>query len=238
MGSEPEPKPSGVARREIAARARRVTKTFGSAASSSRQAVALREVSVEIARGEVSALMGANGSGKTTLLRILSGMASPSSGEVEVLGVSSPWRASGRDARQMRARLSYLPQDLALDPEMTGLETLGLMAALYGLRAPQAEDRLSEVADLFGLGEHLGKRISGLSGGLRRRLHLACGLLHKAELVCLDEPEAGLDAESRTALWRALGARATGGAAVLVISHDPDAAVEHADRALLLRDGR
>ncbi|HEX2163285.1 MAG TPA: ABC transporter ATP-binding protein, partial [Thermoanaerobaculia bacterium] len=177
------------------------------------------------------------GSGKTTLLRILAGVLEPSAGEVEVLGVRRPARSGGAARRALRRGTSYLSQDPALDPEMTGGETLALAAALYGLPRRARRRRVAELAAGFGLDGHLGRRVSAWSGGLKRRLHLAAGLVHDPELLLLDEPTAGLDPEGTRRLWADLAARAARGGAVAIVSHDLPAVERHAARVALLDRG-
>jgi len=191
---------------------------------------ALSGVDLELRRGEVTALVGANGSGKTTLLRILAGIVTPSAGEVEVLG-------TGRLTREDRRRVGYVSQDPALDPEMTGAETLTFLAALYGVRRSRRRQRVVEQAAAFGVASYLSRQVGGWSGGMRRRLHLAAGMIHDPELLLLDEPTAGLDPEGRELLWTDLEARAARGRAVAIVTHDLAAAEGHAGTVVILDRG-
>jgi ABC-2 type transport system ATP-binding protein len=213
-----------------AARARGVTHRFGGT-------TVLAGVDLELRRGEITALVGANGSGKTTLLRILAGILEPSTGEVEVLGIRQPARSRGDTRRGLRQRTSYVSQDPALDPEMTGGEILALAAALYGVRRLGRRRQVAELAAGFGFDSHLTQRVSTWSGGLRRRLHLAAGLIHDPELLLLDEPTAGLDPERRRLLWADLEARAGRGQAVAIVTHDLAAADRHAGTVAILDRG-
>jgi len=192
-----------------AARVRGVGHRFGGT-------TALAGVDLELRPGRITALVGANGSGKTTLLRILAGILEPSAGEVEVLGIGRPAASGPGTRRALRRRSSYVSQDPALDPEMTGGEILSLAAALYGVRRRQVLD----LAASFGVESHLSRRVSTWSGGLRRRLHLAVGMIHDPELLLLDEPAAGLDPEGRRLLWADLEARAERGRSVAIVTHD------------------
>jgi ABC-2 type transport system ATP-binding protein len=198
---------------------------------------ALRDVDLTLRNGTITALVGANGSGKTTLLRILAGIVAPSEGEVEVLGVPRPARSGRSTLRALRRRVSYLSQDPALDPEMTGREVLSLLATLHGVTGRERERRVAELADGFGVTGHLGRRVGTWSGGLRRRLHLAAGLVLDPALLLLDEPTAGLDPEGRRLLWADLEARAAGGAAVAVVTHDLAAAERSAGQVAILDRG-
>lgn len=198
---------------------------------------ALAGVDLELPRGGITALVGANGSGKTTLLRILAGILEPAAGEVEVLGVRRPARSGLRVRRDLCRRASYVSQDPALDPEMTGDEILSLAATLYGVRRRGRRRRVAELAAGFGVDTHLSRRVSTWSGGLRRRLHLAVGVIHDPELLLLDEPTAGLDPEGRRLLWEDLEARAERGRAVAVVTHDLAAAARHAAKIVILDRG-
>lgn len=204
---------------------------------------ALAGVDLELRHGRITALVGANGSGKTTLLRILAGILEPSAGKVEVLGVERPARTDRGTRRALLRRVSYVAQDPALDPEMTGRETLALVAALYGVGRGRRGQQVAELAASFGVESHLSRRVGAWSGGLRRRLHLAAGMIHDPELLLLDEPTAGLDPEGRRLLWADLAARAERGRAVAIVTHDLAAAERHAgtvailDRGILLAAG-
>ncbi len=215
-----------------AARARGVGHRFGGTA-------VLAGVDLELRRGEITALVGANGSGKTTLLRILAGILAPGAGEVEVLGVAQPAGPGTRRAlrRALQQKTSYVAQDPALDPEMTGGETLTLAAALYGLQRRGRQRQVAELAARFGVDSHLARRVGTWSGGLKRRLHLAAGMLHDPELLLLDEPTAGLDPDGRRFLWADLVARAARGRAVAVVTHDLGAAERYAGNVAILDRG-
>jgi ABC-type multidrug transport system ATPase subunit len=196
---------------------------------------ALSDVDLDLPAGVLTVLLGANGAGKTTLLRILAGLLAPSAGTVEVLGMQQP--AESR-RRELRRRVTYISQEPALDPEMTGGETLSLLAALYGVTRKDRAQRTAELADAFGLQNHLGRPVRIWSGGLKRRLHLAAGMIHDPELLLLDEPTAGLDVEGNDFLWAELGRRAREGRAVAVVTHDLAAAERHAGRIAILDEGR
>jgi ABC-type multidrug transport system ATPase subunit len=211
--------------------ARDLTKSFG--AHGCARGAALLAVDLDILPGKLVALVGPNGSGKTTLLRLLAGDLEPDAGEARVLGVD-PVRRNP----DLRARVGYLTQSLALDPEMTARESLRLFASLTGLPRKRREARLLEVAGLFGLDEHLRKRVARLSGGLKRRLHLAISFLSDPEVLLLDEPTAGLDADGQKHLWKLLEMRRSSGGCVLVATHDLDAAERHADDVVRLERGR
>jgi ABC-2 type transport system ATP-binding protein len=184
---------------------------------------ALAEVDLDLQPG-LTALTGPNGAGKTTLLRVLAGLLRPDAGTVEV----------PRDRR----RIGYIPQELALDPEMTGRETLALLAALHGMPRSERADRIARLAESFGVAKHLDRVVASWSGGQKRRLHLAAGMIHDPDLLLLDEPTAGLDVEGSGFLWTELERRAAAGRAVVIVTHDLAAAERHAGRIVALRHGR
>jgi ABC-2 type transport system ATP-binding protein len=170
--------------------------------------VALDEVSVSFGRGELTALVGPNGAGKSTLLKILAGVLEPSAGHVHAPGTRA-----------------WIAQDPQLDPDMTVRATLSLMAALHHL--PRAA--VAVAVGRFGLGEFVEKTVRACSGGQRRRLHLAAGLLHSPDVIVLDEPLVGLDAELQATLWSELQAMRDRGASVVLATHDLRAVERLAD---------
>jgi len=210
------------------AAARGVVHNFG------RGVRALAGVDLDLPRGTVTALLGANGAGKTTLLRVFAGLLPPTAGSVEVLGVANP---AGRRSRELRRRIGYIPQSAALDPEMTGREILDLFTALYGVGRGERPARIAELAAAFGVASQLDRPVSDWSGGQRRRLHLAAGMIHDPDLTLLDEPTAGLDPEGNDLLWAELERRAGAGGTVAVVTHDLAAVERHAGRVAILDRG-
>jgi ABC-type multidrug transport system ATPase subunit len=210
-----------------AVRARGVSVTFAGGVR------ALDGVSVDADRGELVGLVGPNGSGKSTLLKALFGVVPVDGGSVEALGFDPR-----RDARRLRARAGYAGQDAALDPEMTGWETLHLFHALHGLPRRERARRLGAVVDDFGLADFCGRAVGAWSGGQRQRLHLALATLHAPDLVLLDEPTAGLDPDGRRDLWRRLADWRAASRTVLVATHDLADASAACGRVLVMKAGR
>lgn len=196
---------------------------------------ALYGIDLAIPAGALVGIIGGNGSGKTTLLRVLAGIVAADGGRAEVLGMD-PRRARS----SLRARTAYAGQDAALDPEMTGWETLRLFHALEGLPRGEREACLSGVADRAGLRAFADRPVGTWSGGQRQRLHLALATLHAPDLLMLDEPAAGLDPDGRRDLWGQLaGFRDSGDArTALVATHDLADVAAHCDLAVLLHQGR
>jgi ABC-2 type transport system ATP-binding protein len=193
---------------------------------------AVKDVSLQVQAGEIFGLLGPNGAGKTTTLRCLCTLTEPDSGKIEVSGVSVI-----DQPRQARQRLGYIAQDVALDKVLTGRELLELQAALYHLPKAVAQQRISEMLDLLGLQEWADKRTGTYSGGLKKRLDLAAGLLHQPDVLVLDEPTVGLDIESRSAVWNFLRQLRQEGTTVLITSHYLEEIDALADRVAIIDRG-
>jgi ABC-2 type transport system ATP-binding protein len=194
--------------------------------------VALHNVDFDIPFGQVTAIVGANGSGKTTLLRIFCGLLNQDSGQVRVLDQDPRERG-----KTFRSHIGYVSQDPALDHEMTGQETLAFFAALYGIEKRTRQTRLAHLAADFALNDHLSRRVRQYSGGLRKRLHLAVGLIHDPRFIVVDEPTAGLDPSGCDFFWSVMRSRAEQGHAVLVVSHDMDHVARYSNRVALFDKG-
>lgn len=190
-----------------------LTKAFGAF-------VAVDDVSFSIAPGEVVGLLGANGAGKTTAIRIALGLVAPTSGTALLLG-RYPERA-------VRQRIGYVPQGLGLYADMSVLENLQFVAAVYGGAKPELPESLAAVGD---------ELVGEISLGSQRELAFACALLHRPELIILDEPTSGVGALTRSALWETIHERADSGVGVLVTTHYMQEA-QQCDRLLLMAGGR
>ncbi|MEA5595953.1 ABC transporter ATP-binding protein [Rivularia sp. UHCC 0363] len=175
---------------------------------------AVKDISFKVERGEIFGLLGPNGAGKTTTLRALCTLTTPDAGKIEVSGISVI-----DNPKEARKRLGYVAQEVALDKVLTGKELLQLQAALYHIPAKVTKQRIENVLDLLGLQEYANKKTGTYSGGLRKRLDLAAGLLHAPDVLVLDEPTAGLDIESRFVVWEFLRKLREAGTTVLITSH-------------------
>jgi ABC-2 type transport system ATP-binding protein len=185
-------------------------------------------VTFEVTHGQLLAILGPNGAGKTTTLEMLEGFAAPTSGTVRVLG-ADPHRAG----RAWRARIGLVLQSTSLDSEFTVADTLRLFARLY-----PAPRRVREVLDLVDLRSDAQTRVGVLSGGQRRRVDIAIGVIGRPEVLFLDEPTTGLDPEARRHTWASIENLTSAGTTVLLTTHYIDEADHLADRVIVLADGR
>jgi ABC-2 type transport system ATP-binding protein len=193
---------------------------------------AVKDVSLQVEPGEIFGLLGPNGAGKTTTLRCLCTLTTPDSGQIEISGVSVI-----DNPKLARQRLGYVAQEVALDKVLTGRELLQLQAALYHLPKQVAGDRIGKMITLLGLEEWADQRSGTYSGGIRKRLDLAAGLLHQPDVLVLDEPTVGLDIESRSAIWDFLRQLKASGTAVLLTSHYLEEVDALADRVAIIDKG-
>ena len=189
---------------------------------------AVDDVSFEVPRGQLLALLGPNGAGKTTTLEMLEGFLAPTSGTARVLG-ADPHRAG----RAWRARIGLVLQSTSLDAELTVRDMLTLFARLYPARR-----RVGDVLELVDLTGDASTRVGALSGGQRRRVDIAIGIIGRPDVLFLDEPTTGLDPEARRRTWAAIGNLASTGTTVLLTTHYIDEADHLADRVIVLAAGR
>lgn len=196
---------------------------------------ALTDVGLDVPAGAVIALIGPNGGGKSTLLELLTGRLMPTAGSITVLGLDPNRRA---DRRELRRRVGYVPQDIALDPEMTGAETLSLFATLYGLPREHSRSRRARLTEEWGLDNHVDRRVGTYSGGLKRRLHLALGEIRPFDLLLLDEPTTALDAGACDLFWHRVDGHRRRGGTTVVATHDLMAAGQHCDLVAVVDGGR
>jgi ABC-2 type transport system ATP-binding protein len=194
---------------------------------------ALDGLQLSVPAGSLYGLLGPNGAGKTTALRILCTLLAPDAGTVRVAGVDAL-----AEPRVVRGLLGYVAQEVAIDKILTGRELLQLQGDLYHLDRAQRQRRIAELVELLGMADWIDRRCGGYSGGMRRRLDLASGLLHSPRLLVLDEPTVGLDIESRAAIWRVLRQLCDGGTTVLLSSHYLEEVDALADRLAILEAGR
>ncbi len=189
--------------------------------------LAVDRIDLALEPGRIYGLLGPNGSGKTTLIRLLTGLARATSGEARVLGTTMP-------SRTVLARVGYMTQSDGIYAELSAWENLRFFAALYGETDPANLRRALEVVELA---DRAATPAVELSGGMRRRLSLACALAHRPDVVFLDEPTVGVDPALRVQFWEHFRGLAAAGATLLVSSHVMDEA-DRCDELLFIRDGR
>ncbi|GAC1662886.1 MAG: ABC transporter ATP-binding protein [Candidatus Limnocylindrales bacterium] len=157
----------------------------------------LRGIDLGVPRGAILGIIGPSGSGKTTTIRLVTGALAPTTGEVAVLGLAMP-------DRPILGRIGYMPQSFTLYGDLTAGENIDFVASLFGMLWPRRRRRVREVLHLVDLWDARGRQAGRLSGGMQRRLELACALVHEPELIILDEPTAGIDPLLRGSIWEEL----------------------------------
>jgi ABC-2 type transport system ATP-binding protein len=193
----------------------------------------LEEISFDVAAGEIVGLLGPNGAGKTTTLGVLSTLLPFSSGEIRIAG-----RDLRTEKRAVRAAIGRVPQEIAVYPTLSARENAVFFARLAGLRAAAARRAAAEALEQVGLEQRADDAASTYSGGMQRRLNLACGLLGTPQVVLLDEPTVGVDPQSLERIVTALRAHAARGAALLYSTHHIKDAEQLCDRVVLIDHGR
>ncbi|HET7472082.1 MAG TPA: ABC transporter ATP-binding protein [Candidatus Limnocylindrales bacterium] len=181
----------------------------------------VRGIDLVVPRGTILGIIGPSGSGKTTTIRMLTGALSPSAGEISVLG-KTPKKFSRRD----RERIGYMPQTFTLYEDLTAGENVDFVASLFGLLWRKRRSRVKQVLKTVELWDARGRRASRLSGGMQRRLELACALVHDPELIILDEPTAGIDPLLRGSIWEELHRLRDNGRTLLVTTQHVSEAEE------------
>jgi ABC-2 type transport system ATP-binding protein len=175
---------------------------------------AVDDLSFEVAPGETFGLLGPNGAGKTTTISMICGLLAPDGGSVRIDGV--PIRPGSTTGREL---IGYVPQEIALYPDLSGRDNLAFFARLYGLRGAEAKARIAETLEVVGLTDRADDKVQEYSGGMQRRLNIGAGLLHRPRLLVLDEPTVGIDPQSRNAILEAVAALGESGMSVLYTTH-------------------
>ncbi len=204
---------------------RSLRKTFG-------DLVAVDDVSFAVEPGQILGLLGPNGAGKTTTVSMISGLLTPDKGEVRIGG-----RPLTGDTDEAKRKIGLVPQDLALYDELTARDNLRFFGALYGLTGAALDRAMAGALDLVGLGDRVRDRVKTFSGGMKRRLNLAAGLLHDPDILLLDEPTVGVDPQSRNAIFDNLEELKRRGKALLYTTHYMEEAERLADRIVIIDRG-
>jgi ABC-2 type transport system ATP-binding protein len=194
---------------------------------------AVRGVDLTVREGEIFGFLGPNGAGKTTILRMLATLLPPTSCTATVASVDL-----ARAPQRVRERIGYVPQGGSTDPGMTGRGELVIQGRLYGMSRRDAERRADEVLTAFGL-ESAGQRTTGTySGGMRRRLDVALGIVHRPEVLFLDEPTTGLDPQARANMWDEIRRLREQGTTIFLTTHYLEEADALCDRLAIIDHGR
>jgi ABC-2 type transport system ATP-binding protein len=194
--------------------------------------VAVDGVSFEIATGETFGLLGPNGAGKTTTIHMLVGALRPDGGTIHIDGAEDPTRA------EVRRRIGLAPQASALYDDLTGEENLAFFARLYGYRGAALRGRVDWALGFAGLSDRRRHRVTTYSGGMQRRLNLACALVHDPKVLFLDEPTVGVDPQSRNHVFASIEALRRQGRTILYTTHYMEEAQRLCDRVAILDRGR
>ena len=221
---EPAPAPAPADRPVLACTG--LTKRFG-------DRLAVDGVGFEIRAGETYGLLGPNGAGKTTTIAMICGLLTRNAGEVLVAGLPID-----PGATSAKAAIGYVPQDLAIYPDLTARENLAFFGGLYGLRGQPLRTRADELLEIIGLTDRAGDRTEQFSGGMKRRLNIAIGLLHRPRLLVLDEPTVGVDPQSRNAILASVQALGAEGMAILYTTHYMEEAERLCHRVGIIDEGR
>ena len=192
---------------------------------------AVRDVSLSVAKGTILGIIGPSGAGKTTMVRLLTGALKPTRGSVRVLGEDPR-----QFRRRTRERIGYMPQLFTLYPDLTAGENVNFVASLFGLLWPRRRRRVHEVLRTVDLWPARGRRAADLSGGMQRRLELACALVHEPALLFLDEPTAGIDPLLRARVWEELHRLRSLGRTLLITTQYVTEA-EECDMVALIAEG-
>lgn len=193
----------------------------------------LHGLTLEVPRGQFFGLLGPNGAGKTTTISCMTGITSPTSGTIDVMGHDVV-----KDYRAARAQVGLSPQDFNIDIFQTVDEILDYQAGFFGITGEDMRKRREEMLQKFDLVPHRDKKFQFLSGGLKRRAMLAKAMMHDPDVLILDEPTAGVDVETRHALWKFLRELHTGGKTILLTSHYLEEVEALCERVAIIKDGQ
>jgi len=194
---------------------------------------AVRGVSFAAKTGEILSLLGPNGAGKSTTISMLAGLLEPADGDACIMGHSIQ-----KDSQEAKAALGVVPQDIALYPDLTARENLDFWGKMYGLRGPALKQRVEEVLDIIGLSERQRDKVGTFSGGMKRRVNIGVALLHKPQVVIMDEPTVGIDPQSRRHILDNVKDLNQQGMTVLYTTHYMEEAEELSDHIAIIDEGK
>ncbi|WP_292372802.1 ABC transporter ATP-binding protein [Methanosarcina sp. UBA411] len=202
---------------------RKLSRSFGNL-------VAVDNLDLDV-ENEIFGLLGPNGAGKSTTVMMLTTLLKPSSGTAKVCGYDIV-----KESKKVRSRISYVPQDMAVDRKLTGRENVQLYAKLYGI--PDRDSKVEEVLEMMGLSDRANDLVATYSGGMRRRLELSQALVHEPEVLFLDEPTLGLDVSGRKKIWEHIRMLKAEGMTIFMTTHYLEEAEKYCNRVAIIDKGR
>ncbi|MFM2614806.1 ABC transporter ATP-binding protein [Vibrio campbellii] len=209
---------------EFAIQAENVVKKFG-------DFTAINNITLNVPKGSIYGFLGPNGCGKSTTIRVLTGLLSPSEGNVDVLGLEIP-----KQSELLRLMIGYMTQKFSLYDDLTVQENLEFIGQIFGMETKALKARIEEQLSTYGLDQLRKQRVGGMSGGQKQRLSLAAATMHKPELLFLDEPTSAVDPENRRDFWEQLFDLSDQGTTILVTTHYMDEA-ERCHRLAIMEAG-
>lgn len=209
---------------EYAIQAENVVKKFG-------DFTAINNITLNVPKGSIYGFLGPNGCGKSTTIRVLTGLLSPSEGNVDVLGLEIP-----KQSELLRLKIGYMTQKFSLYDDLTVQENLEFIGQIFGMETKALKARIEEQLSTYGLDQLRKQRVGGMSGGQKQRLSLAAATMHKPELLFLDEPTSAVDPENRRDFWEQLFDLSDQGTTILVTTHYMDEA-ERCHRLAIMEAG-
>ncbi len=213
-------------RDELAIRVENLHKDFG-------EVYAVQGIEFKVQRGEIFSLLGPNGAGKSTTISMISGLLKPDEGEILVSGFDVE-----KESMQTKAAIGVVPQDIALYEDLSAQENLTFWGKMYGLRGDPLKKRVDEILEIIGLGERQKGRVGKFSGGMKRRLNIGIALLHKPEVVIMDEPTVGIDPQSRRNILDSVMELNQQGMTVFYTTHYMEEAQELSDHIAIMDHGK
>ena len=194
--------------------------------------LALKDVSFNVREGEIFGLLGPNGAGKTTLTNTIAGVIKPSSGRIIIYGVEMR-----ENAYNVKRRIGFCPQETTLYEDLNAIENLMFYAGLYGVSRREARKKALELLDFVDLKKEAKKLVAKYSGGMKRKLNLACALIHDPDILLLDEPTVGFDPASRHEVWDKINELKKAGKTIVLTTHYMDEADRLSDRVAIMNEG-
>ena len=194
---------------------------------------AVNQISFQVERGEIFSLLGPNGAGKSTSISMISGLLPPDAGDAKILGHSIT-----QDSANAKSRIGIVPQEIALYEDLSARENLDFWGKMYGLRGQALQQRIDEVLEMIGLVDRQKDRVEKYSGGMKRRVNIGVALLHKPDVIIMDEPTVGIDPQSRRHILDGVKALQAEGATILYTTHYMEEAQELSDHIAIMDKGK